>query len=144
MPADATPPPPPPSGGDSGGGSGIDFSSLSQAEKLLGLGGLAVVAVYVIFELITEDYFVNYIAILLAVFILGTLWMKLQRTSMTWAVPASSLLRVAGYMLFVFGIVVFIDQLKGDIFDAPGATIAGALILYGGCAIAGFGAKQLD
>ena len=143
MPADATPPPPPPSGGGGSGG-GIDFSSLSQGEKLVGLGGAAVIAVYVIFELITEDYFVNYIAILLGAFILGVLWLKLQRTGMTWPVPSSSLLRVAGYMLLVFGVAVFIDQMKNDIFDAPGATITGALILYAGCAIAGFGAKQLD
>jgi hypothetical protein len=122
----------------------MDFSSLSQGEKLVGLGAVAVIAVYVIFELITEDYFVNYIAILLAAFILGVLWMKLQRPGTRLPVPSSSLLRVAGYPLLVFGIVLFIDQLKDDIFDAPGATIAAALILYGACALAGYGAKQLD
>jgi hypothetical protein len=124
--------------------SGPDFSSLSQGEKFVGLGGVAVLAVYIIFELITEDYFVNYSAILLAAFILGVLWLKLQRPGKPLAVPSNSLLRAAGYLLFVFGVVVFIDQLKSDIFDAPGATIAAALILYGACALAGYGAKQLD
>jgi len=138
------PPPAQPSGASSGGGGGIDFSSLSQGEKLVGLGALAVIAVYVIFELITEDYFVNYVAILLASFILGVLWIKLQRPGTTLAVPAASLLRGAGYMLLVFGVVLFIDQLKDDIFEAPGATIAAAVILYAACAVAGFGAKQLD
>jgi hypothetical protein len=143
MTSDATPPAPPPA--SSGGGSGgMDFSSLSQGEKLVGLGAVAVIAVYVIFELITEDYFVNYIAILLAAFILGVLWMKLQRPGTRLAVPSTSLLRASGYLLFVFGVVLFIDQLKDDIFDAPGATIAAALILYGACALAGYGAKQLD
>lgn len=122
----------------------MDFSSLSQGEKLVGLAALAVIAVYVIFELITEDYFVNYIAILLAAFILAVLWMKLQRPGTRLAVPSSSLLRACGYLLLVFGVVLFIDQLKDDIFDAPGATIAAALILYGACALAGYGAKQLD
>ena len=89
MPADATPPPPPPSGGGSGGG-GIDFSSLSQGEKLVGLGGLAVVAVYVIFELITEDYFVNYVGIVLGAFIVGVLWVKMQRPGTNMAVHSNS------------------------------------------------------
>jgi hypothetical protein len=124
--------------------SGLDFASLSQGEKFVGLGAAAVLAVYIIFELITEDYFVNYVGILLAVFILGVLWIKLQRPWTPLAVPSNSLLRAAGYLLFVFGVVVFIDQLKADIFDAPGATIAGALIFYGACVLAGYGAKQLD
>ena len=47
-------------------------------------------------------------------------------------------------MLFVFALSVFIEQVKNDIFDAGGATIAAALILYAACAVAGFGAKQLD
>jgi hypothetical protein len=137
----AAAPPETSSGGTKGG---IDFGSLSQGEKLVGLGAVAVLAVYIIFELITEDYFVNYVAILLAAFILGVLWLKLQRPGMTWVVPSSSLLRVAGYLLVVFGVVLFIDQMKDDIFEAPGATIAAALILYGACAVAGIGAKQLD
>ena len=144
MPADATPPPPPPSSGGSGGRGGMDFGSLSQGEKLVGLGGLAVVAVYVIFELITEDYFVNYVGIVLGAFIVGVVWLKLQRPGIEFAVPSNSSLRVAGYLLFVFGLAVFIEQVKIDIFDADGGTLIGALILYAACAVAGFGANQLD
>jgi hypothetical protein len=145
-PTPALPPPDPDpgSGSGSGGKGGMDFGSLSQGEKLVGLGAAAVLAVYIIFELITEDYFVAYVGILLAVFILGVLWFKLQRPGMTWEVPTSTLLRAAGYLLFVFGLVVFIDQVKDDIFDADGGTITGALILWAGCALTGFGANRLD
>jgi peptidoglycan/LPS O-acetylase OafA/YrhL len=141
MTSDPQPPPPPEPAKPS---SGIDFGSLSQGEKFVGLGAVAVLAVYVIWELITEDYFVTISAILLAVFVLGVLWLKLNRPGMSWSVPYRSLLRVAGYLLLTVGVVVFIDELKADIFDAPGGTIAGALVFYAGCVLSGFGAKQLD
>ena len=122
----------------------MNFGSLSQGEKLVGLGGVAVIAVYFVFDLIMEEYFAYFEAILLAAFILGVLWLKLQRPGTRLAVPSQSLLRAAGYLLLVFGIVLFIDELKSDIFEADGATIVGGLIMYAACAVAGFGAKQLD
>ena len=140
--ASAAPSPETSSGGNKS--SGIDFGSLSQGEKLVGLGAVAVLAVYIIFELITEDYGVSDLPILLAAFILGVLWLRLQRPGMSWAVPSTSLLRAGGYLLLAWGVVEFIDELKDDIFEYPGATIAGFLILVAGCAVAGFGAKQLD
>jgi len=148
MTSDATPPPPPPdpSGGGGSGGKkgGIDFSSLSQAEKLLGLGALAVIAVYVIFFLITEDYSFSSIALLLAFYLAGAILVKLTRPAAVWHVPYAAQLRVVAYLLVLTGVLEFISDLKFDTFDAGGGTLAGALILYAGCAIAGFGAKQLD
>ncbi|HSM02541.1 MAG TPA: hypothetical protein VK960_08920, partial [Acidimicrobiia bacterium] len=93
---------------------------------------------------IMEDYGVVYDALLLAVFILGVLWLKTQRSGMSWGVPSNSLLRVAGYLLLALGVFVFIDGLRSEVFDRDGGYVAGFIILVAGAAVAGFGAKQLD
>jgi hypothetical protein len=134
-------PPPPESAKPS---SGSNLGSLSQGEKLVGLGALIVIAVYVIWEVIQEEYFFEWFAVYFAVYILAVMWLKANRPQAVWSIPYTSQLRVVGYLVLLAGVFELITDLKFDTFDGGGATVAGALVFYGGCALAGFGAKNLD
>jgi hypothetical protein len=110
---------------------GLDFVTL---------GALVVLASWVIFDVITDDYIVATVAAALAAAIV--LLPRIDVAAVTSIAPVSAFLKLAGYTLAVVGLVELINDIESNLFDAGGATIFGAIVAYVGYVLAFVGARN--
>lgn len=114
----------------------------SSAENLIGLGALFLVADYVLFELILDEYFFATVLLLAAFYALFALWLQSSHPSAKWPLPYEWTMRVLGYTAGLLGIFELLADLRLGILD-NGADILGGLILYAGAVLMFLGARQL-
>jgi hypothetical protein len=107
---------------------------------LVTIGALVVLASWLIFDLISDDYPVGALAVALAGVV--ALLPRLDAGAITSIAPIPAFLKLAGYTLAVVGVVEIISDIENSIFDAGGATIFGALVAWAGYVIAFVGARQ--
>jgi len=110
---------------------GLDFVTL---------GALVVLASWVIFDVITDDYGVGTLAVAVAAVIV--LIPRVDAGAITSIAPVSAFLKLAGYTLAVVGLIELIYDIDVNIFDLGGATIFGALVAYVGYVLAFVGARN--
>lgn len=110
---------------------GLDFVTL---------GALVVLASWIIFDVITDDYLVATVASALAAAIV--LLPRVDAGAITSIAPLSAFLKLAGYTLAVVGLVELVNDIESNLFDAGGATIFGALVAYVGYVLAFVGARN--
>jgi hypothetical protein len=120
-------------GGTSGG---LNLGGLD----LVTIGSLVVLASWLIFDLITDDYLVATVGVALAVIIVAL--PRIDSAAITSIAPIPVFLKLAGYTLAVIGAVEILTDIESRLFDAGGATIFGALVAWVGYVIAGVGARQ--
>jgi hypothetical protein len=119
-----------------GASGGMNFGGLD----LVTIGALVVLASWVIFDLITDDYLVATVAVALALIIV--LLPRFDSGAITAFAPVPAFLKLAGYSLALIGLVEILTDIETNLFDAGGATIFGALIAWAGYVIAFVGARQ--
>ena len=119
------------------------FAELKGGERLAALGAVLVLAAWLIFDLLINDYGVGSTSYGLAILIVGAAYIQHQRGGVK-AVPYRSLLFVAAGILGVIGANEIIEEaLRNNIFDARGGTVFGAIVYYVGSIMSGVGAIQL-
>jgi len=119
------------------------FAQLGGGERLAVLGAAVVLAGWLIFDLLIDDYSTGQLGFGLAVLIVGAAYVHHQRSGGADPVPYMSLLFVAGGILGLIGLTDFIEETRDSIFDARGSTIIGALVFYVGAIVSGVGAFQV-
>lgn len=117
------------------------LGDFSTGEGMVALGGMIVLAVWLIFEVITDDYSVSYLSIFLAA--IAVLLPRLNRDQVEAFHPLSSLMKVVGYGLALVGAAEIVSDIETGLFtDGSGLTIVAALAAYVGYVVAFMGARS--
>lgn len=109
---------------------------------MVALGGLVLVATYVIFGLAFNDYWVGWLALLLAVSSL--LLLRGDNTFIEKLAPIAVLAKTIGYLLAIIGVFALVEDLRfadGTLNEFP--DVIGALAAYAGYVIAFLGARSI-
>ena len=113
----------------------------TSAENLITLGALLVLASWIIFEVIAEDYFVTTVAVVLAGAIV--VLPRFDVAAITAVAPVSAFLTAGAYALALTGVVELVGDIQFEVFDGASSTI-GALVAYAGYGLAFVGARQTN
>lgn len=109
---------------------------------MVGLGALILIGTYLVFGFILNDYWVGWLAMLLA--ISAVLLVRVNTPFIEVLAPVPVLLKVIGYLLAIIGLLAFVEDLR-----FPGGTwnefpdVIGALAAYAGYATAFLGARSI-
>lgn len=127
-----------------GGGSDIGdmIGKLGAGEKLAVLGAAALLAVWVLFDLLIDEYSTGSLPFALAVVVVGAAYVHHQGSGND-SVPYSTVLFVGAGLIGILGAVDLVEELRDNILDADGTTVIGALLYYASAITSGVGALQL-
>ena len=133
--------------GESEAGAGDAISGtvakLGPGEKLAVLGAAALLAVWVLFDFLLDEYSTGSLQFALALVVVGAAYRHHNKGSAEWGVTYSTVIYVGAGLIGILGVVDLIEEIRDGIFDADGATIVGALAYYAAAIVAGMGAWQL-
>jgi hypothetical protein len=115
---------------------GMNFGGLD----LVTIGALVVLASWLIFDVITDDYPMATVAVALALII--AVLPRFDSGAITAFAPVPAFLKLAGYSLALIGAVEILTDIENSFFDWGGASIFGALVAWAGYVIAFVGARQ--
>jgi hypothetical protein len=126
-----------------GPGAAQGDSPFSSSEGMVSFGGGLLIAAYVIFEFIWEEYFFSFFLVLLGV--LAVVLPRASRAFVEKIAPLSVLMKAVGYMIAIIGILTItwdIRHATSALDDVP--EILGALVTYAGFAITYLGARSIE
>lgn len=106
------------------------------------VGAAVVLAGWVLFDLLIDDYGTDVASFALAVFIVVAAMTNRDRKTEP-PVPHATAMFVAGGVLGVLGVAFLLEEVRDGILGAGFLTVIGALVYYGGAIVAGVGALQL-
>lgn len=133
--------PPTPAQSAMGSMSGAAEKMFSTGEGMVAFAGMVLIAVWLIFEVITDDYSLTTTAVVLAVLVAIAPRMPEATESMV-RVPV--LMKASGILLGIVGAIDVIADIETGLFDAGGITIVAALISYAAYAMAFLGARSIN
>lgn len=113
-----------------------------SGDTLVMWGALAVLASWVIFEVIAEEYFVSTMSAALAIFLVAV--PRIDGDAIKALARPAALAKFGGYLLVCLGVVELVADIRNNIFEAGAATILGALLAYAGYALAFLGARKIE
>ena len=111
-----------------------------SGETLVMWGALVVLASWIIFDVISDEYGVSSLAVALALIIVAI--PRIDKEAITGVASMEAFSKAAGYGLAVAGVVELVADIDANIFDAGGSTIIGAIVAYAGYALAFLGARK--
>ncbi|MGB7859400.1 MAG: hypothetical protein WBM90_02765 [Acidimicrobiia bacterium] len=117
------------------------LSDFTSGEGMVALSGLLLLGVWLIFEVITRQYSISTLAIVLAA--AAAILPRINPESVGKIMPLSHAMKVLGYALAVVGIVEVITDIRIGIYDDV-AAVLGALIAYAAYALAFVGARSIE
>lgn len=115
-----------------------DFTS---GEGLVAFAGMVVIAVWVIFSILVAEYFVLFLALMLA--IAAVLIPRLDRAKVERVHPLPVIMKTLGYGLALHGAMVLVEDIRFEQLDEVLAVIGG-LIYYASAVMAFIGARQIE
>ena len=129
------------------GGIGSELSStvakLGAGEKLAVLGAAGVMVVWVLFDLLIDEYGIGEPSFILAGLIVAAAYFHHNRGSADWSVDYVTVVKVAGIFLGLLGAWTLVEQVRADLFDREATDVIAALGYYVGTITSGIGAWQL-
>lgn len=114
-----------------------DFSS---GEGLVTFAGMVLLAIWVIFDVILDDYGVGVLTLLLAALVV--IAPRMSRETVEKVLPLPVIIKVAGYTLASIGVIEVVGALEGGFYEEA-LTIIAALAEYAAFAMAFIGARQI-
>lgn len=137
---------PGPPGAASGIGSDISatVAKLGAGEKLAVLGAAGVLAVWLVFDLLIDEYSTGDMMFVVALVVAVAAYKHHNGGSEGWSIDYRTLVIVGGAVLGILGAYYLIEEVRAEIFDADGATIIGALVFYVASITSGVGAWQMS
>lgn len=116
-----------------------DFTS---GEGLVAVAGIVLIVDWLIFGVLTSDYWVAWLALVPAIAV--ALLPRLDRGSVERFHPLPLVMKVLGYVIAIVGILTIIEDIRfaEGVFDEVLGVI-GALAAYAGFAMAFIGARQV-
>jgi hypothetical protein len=137
-----------PDAGGPAGGIGNEISStvakLGAGEKLAVFGAVGILAVWLVFDLLIDEYSTGDMMFVLALVVSVAAYKHHNGGSEGWSVDYRTLVIVGGALLGVLGAYYLIEEVRADIFDADGATVVGAIVFYVASITSGVGAWQMS
>ncbi len=116
-------------------------SDFSSGEGMVAFAGIILIGVWLIFEVITRQYSMTTLAIVLGAAAAIIPRMNPESVAKIMTVPA--VMKALGYALALVGIIEVITDIRIGIYDTPMAVL-GALIAYGAYGLAFMGARQIE
>ena len=117
-------------------------SGFGSPAGMVTLGATVLVGTYVIFGLLLNDYWVSWIAMLLAISAL--LLSRVDTAFIENVAPMAVLTKVIGYLLAIIGVLAIVEDLRfadGTLNEFP--DVIGALAAYAGYVLAFLGARTI-
>ncbi|REK22646.1 MAG: hypothetical protein DWQ40_02985 [Actinobacteria bacterium] len=120
----------------------VGAQMFSSSEGMVALGAGLLIASYLIFGLILNDYWVGWMALLFAVFAL--LLPRVDRGFVEQIAPLPVLMKAVGYTIAILGVFAIVEDIRfaSSALDSF-SEILGALLAYGGYAIVFLGARMI-
>jgi len=118
--------------------SGADFSS---GEGMIALAGIILVGVWLLFEVITRQYSLTTLAVVLGA--AAAIIPRMNPESVAKIMPVPMVMKALGYALVLVGVIEVVTDIRIGIYDSP-MSVLGALIAYAAYALAFVGAKQIE
>lgn len=117
-----------------------DFTS---GEGLVAFAGMVIVAVWLIFGVLANTYWVAWLAVVPA--IAAVLLPRVDRAGVERYHPLPLLMKVLGYTIALVGVLTIIEDVRfaGNVLNEVFEVI-GALVAYAGFAMAFVGARQIE
>ncbi len=129
-------------------GMGQELSSviakLGAGEKLAVLGAAGVLGVWLVFDLLLDEYSTGHLPFALALVAVAAAYYHHNRGSDSWSVDYKTVIFVTCALTGIIGAWSVIEEVRNDIFDADGATVVGAILYYAASITSGVGARQLS
>ena len=112
---------------------------LSTGEGLISLGAMILLGVWLIFDVITDDYGLNVLTVVLAV--AAVFLPRLRREAVEAYHPIGMTMKALGWALALTGAVEIVGDLEGGIFSADATTIIAGMLGWLGFAVVFQGAR---
>jgi hypothetical protein len=119
-------------------------AKLGAGEKLAVLGAAGVLGVWLVFDLLIDEYSTGHLPFALALVAVAAAYYHHNRGSEAWSVDYKTVIFVTCALTGVIGAWSVIEEVRNGIFDADGASIVGAVLYYVASITSGFGAWQLS
>lgn len=119
--------------------SGSDFGS---PIGMVALGGMVLIVTYILFGLFLNDYWVSWLAMVLA--ISAIVLVRMDVSFLEKLASSSVLIKLIGYLLAIVGVLALVEDLRfanGTLNKFP--DVVGALAAYAGYVIAFLGARSI-
>ena len=130
-----------------GSGIGNELSAtvakLGAGEKLAVLGAAGVLVVWLLFDLLIDEYSTGQLPFVLALGVVVAAYLHHNRGSEEWSIDYRTLVVVGAGLLGILGAWFLIEEIRNDILDADGATVLGAILFWAASIVSGVGAWQL-
>ena len=108
---------------------------------MVALAGIILIGVWLIFEVITRQYSMTILAIVLGA--AAAIIPRMNPESVAKIMPVPAAMKTLGYALVLVGIIEVVTDVRIGIYDTPMAVL-GALIAYGAYGLALVGARQIE
>lgn len=116
-----------------------DFST---GEGMVTLAGIILLAVWLIFEVITDDYSISTLEFILASG--AVILPRLDRDKVESYLSLGRIMKLIGYVLALIGVVEIVFALETSAFsDIGGMTLFAVLLTYAAYVVAFLGARQI-
>ena len=120
----------------------MSMGDFTSDQGMVALGGLILIAVWLIFDVIIEEYGVPRATLLLAA--TAVILPRLNRESVATVLPLPILMKMIGYGLGLLGVFVIVEEVVGGVLGRDAGTIIGALLAYAGYVVAFMGARSIE
>ena len=120
-----------------------DAGDFTSGEGLVAFAGMVIVAVWLIFGVMANTYWVAWLAVIPA--IAAVLLPRVDRTGVERYHPLPLMMKLLGYTIALVGVLTIIEDIRfagsalNEIFE-----VIGALVAYAGFAMAFIGARQIE
>lgn len=114
----------------------------SSGQGLVAIAGLAILALWVIFDVIMEEYFQPWALVVLAAW--AVILPRVNRASVEKLHPLPTIMKALGYTIAIFGLIVIVDEVIDGVFDTDTGTLIGAILTYATFVMAYMGARKID
>ena len=118
-----------------------DTSDFSSGEGMVALAGIILIGVWLIFEVLTRQYSLTTLAIVLGAAV--AIIPRMNPESVANIMPVSAAMKALGYALVIVGVIEVVTDIRIGIYDSP-MSVLGALIAYGAYGLALMGARQIE
>ena len=120
----------------------MSMSDFSTGQGMVALGGLILIAVWLIFDVIIGEYSVPRVVLLLAAS--AAILPRLNRDAVERVHPLPILMKTIGYGLALLGVFVIVEEVVSGILGTDTGTIIGALLAYTSYVVAFMGARSIE
>lgn len=116
------------------------LADFSTGEGMVTFAGFIILAVWLVFEVITDDYGLSYPAVVLAA--TAVILPRVNREKVETFHPLGSLMKVVGYGIALVGVFEIISDLETGVYSEF-MTVLAALLAYAGFVVSFMGARSI-